>query len=149
MRVLPILKSGAGQGPAPDSNGIPPKKTFDALSPEFYQEEGGVFRVTQAILAKLAQSAKENGTRPLMLTLGGGNEFENGKMKPTHMLPHQQLSRVALSSGFADTLAISPILGTYTGKEKLFFPVDGHTTAAAVKFVGPAVAEFIASNNNR
>ncbi len=79
-----------------------------------------------------------------MLTLGGKDQFENGKMKPTHMLPHKQLIHATLNLGFSAAVALSPILATYEGKENLFFLEDHHWTAAATKFVGPVVAEVIA-----
>ena len=142
--ILPVVKSGAAENPKTDSGATEQNKVFDALSPEFYKENGGAFEITKAILTRLAQAAKEHGAQSIMLTLGSGmSEFENGKMKPASMLPHEQLIHAALSLGFSDALALSPFLAVYKGKENLFFPVDRHWTAVATTFVAPAVADLI------
>jgi hypothetical protein len=59
------------------------------------------------------------------------------------MLPHEQLVAAGLRVGFSDALALPPILAGYRGNENLFFPKDGHWTAAATRFVAPPVADVI------
>jgi lysophospholipase L1-like esterase len=141
VRVLPVLTSGHVQNSTDDAG---PRQAFDEMSPEFYNQKGGSFEITTAILAQLAKIAKENGARPVLLTLGGAYELENGKIKSAAMLPHERLRRAAAEAGFSRALALPPLLAEYRGKEPLFFPVDTHWTGAATAFVAPAVAEAIA-----
>jgi hypothetical protein len=143
VRVLPVLKSGIRQNPKHDSVPAQQGVNIDEFSPEFYEQRGGPFEITTAILATLANAAKENGALPVMLTLGGMDDFENGKVKPNRMLPHEKLIQVARKARFADAIALTPILARYTGKASLFFPQDRHWTAAATRFVAPAVAGAI------
>lgn len=141
VRVLPVLTSGHAQNSTDDAG---PRQAFDEMSPDFYNQKGGSFEITTAILAQLAKIAKENGARSVLLTLGGAYEFDNGKIKPAAMLPHERLRRAAAQAGFFRALALPPLLAEYRGKDPLFFPVDTHWTAAATKFLAPAVAEVIA-----
>jgi hypothetical protein len=143
MRVLPVLRSGLAQNPNGDSNPTEAKKIIDELSPEFYRMKGGRFEITTAILARLAKTATEHGARSILLTLGGKNEFENGKLILARMLPHEQLIGAAPGLGFSDAIALPPLLAEYKDKENLFFPEDKHWTAAATEFVAQAVADVI------
>jgi hypothetical protein len=138
MRVLPTVTSGGNSkseltGRSSEPN--PQPDQHDEFSPEFYLEERGAFRVTTALLARLAELCKTNGARCVLLTLGG--------LSPNEMLPHEQLIAAGFRVGFSDALALPPILASYRGNENLFFPKDGHWTAVATNFVAPAVAEAI------
>jgi hypothetical protein len=118
------------------------KKMLDESSPEFYTQKNGPFAITTALLARMASVASEHGARTILLTLGGG--VDNGELTARHMLPHEQLINAAMRSGFSDGVALSTILTSYQGTDLLFFPQDGHWTAAATRFVAPKVADLLA-----
>jgi hypothetical protein len=137
MRIFPTVTAGGSReltGRSSQPNPQPVK--YDELSPEFYQEEQGAFQLTTALLARLIEVCNTIGAKSILLTLGGG-------LAPSEMLPHEQLITAGRRTGFSDTLALPPILTSYRGNENLFFPKDGHWTAAATNFVAPAVADAI------
>jgi hypothetical protein len=148
VRVLPVLTSGVFHN---SSNGVNPAQPTGAVDelqpefqPEFYKAKGGPFEVTTAILAELARTAKQDGARAVLLTLGGAYEFRDSELIPGARGFHQELSRAAIEAGFSRTLALSPLLTGYKGKENLFFPKDTHWTGTATRFIAPAVAKIIA-----
>jgi acetyltransferase AlgX (SGNH hydrolase-like protein) len=136
MRVLPILNSG-GQSEREPVREINQQTKVNESSPEFYEEQRGPFRVTVALLNRLAEAAKENDAKVILLTLEGGSSSNL-------YLPHEQLITAALNTGFSDALALPPVLATYQGQETLYFPQDKHWTSAATRFVAPKVADVIA-----
>jgi SGNH hydrolase-like domain, acetyltransferase AlgX len=149
MRVLPVLKIGAAQkSEDPSTQKIDQTSPVDELSPEYYRDERGPFRVTVALLSRLASVAQKHGIRTVLLTLGSPRDFEGGKVVPVRMLPHEQLVTASLQVGFTDAIALAPVLATYTGKEDLFFREDRHWTSAATRFVAPAIADTIIRSLN-
>ena len=149
MRVLPVLEIGtAPKSEDPSTQRIHQTSPVDELSPEFYQDERGPFRVTVALLSRLACVAQKHGIRTVLLTLGAEEDLEGGRVSHARMLPHEQLVTASLEIGFADAIALAPILTTYQGNERLFFHEDRHWTAAATRFVAPVVADTIIRSLN-
>jgi hypothetical protein len=149
MRLLPVLTSGAAQNSPNAAHPAEPAAADDGLTAEFYTSEfyrakDGAFAVTTALLAELAGSARETGARSILLTIAGNNEIRDGQVAPRALLPHERLSRAALGVGFSRAVALPSLLAQYRGGEKLFFPQDGHWTAAGTRFVAPAVTEAVA-----
>lgn len=148
VRLLPVLTSGSlpnaenqAQPAQPQEASIPPE-----FQPQFYDAKGGPFAVTKAILAEMARTAQSVGARSILLTLGGAYEFQNGRLKPEAMVFHSRSGQAARDVGFSGTLPLSPLLAGYRGQELLFFPVDTHWTAAATRYVAPAVAQLVADS---
>jgi len=153
MRVLPTVSAGGGPQSELTAAAAHPKASAhpnqesaktDPYSPEFYQEERGAFRITTELLARLVDACKQNGTRCVLLTLGGtSDETKAGTLSAREMLPHEQLAAAGRRLGFSEVLIMPAILAQYSGHENLFFPKDHHWTATATRFVAPAVADAI------
>lgn len=113
------------------------------LFPPFYRTKRGPFAVTTALLAKLAEAARADGTRLVLLTVGpadGAGLYVASDL----ILPHERLMDAALRMGFAAALPLSPTLWKADDRKKLFFPNDGHWTPAATRLLAPPVADVIA-----
>jgi hypothetical protein len=143
VRVLPVLRSGVGPPSKNVSQGGTQEAKIDEFSPAFYEQKGGPFEVTTALMAKFADVSKESRAQLLLLTLGGERESLAGKVTSDLSLPHQQLIKAALRAGFSEALALSPILATARNGDVLFFPKDGHWTGVATRLVAPTVADVI------
>jgi hypothetical protein len=76
--------------------------------------------------------------------LGGKHEIEDGHVAERSMLPHDRLRTIALRVGFAETLALPPVLAACPTHERLFFEKDQHWTSAGTRCAAPAVARLIA-----
>jgi hypothetical protein len=140
--VMPVANAGSDQRGAHDVQPVPHESY---LSPAFYADERGAFAVTSALLTRLAGTAMEHGARSLLLTLGGDNEIDNGRLAAGAMIPHAHLARTAIGGGFSDAMALPPLLAECQSNQPLFFADDGHWTAAGTRCVAPAVAAAIAA----
>jgi hypothetical protein len=102
------------------------------------------FHVTTVLLSQLAKTARTHGARSILLTLAARDAIESGRVTTTAASLEERLARAARASGFAEIVALSPLLATDRAIKPLFFPKDGHWTAAATELVAPAVAEAVA-----
>jgi hypothetical protein len=102
------------------------------------------FEVTAALVSTLANTATVHGARTVLLTMGSGTQPCDGLSTPEARAVLERLTRVALAAGFSEALALSPLLRRHGGADALFFPEDGHWTAAGTRLVAPAVADAIA-----
>jgi hypothetical protein len=150
VRVLPVVAAGMAPAVNADSDQegavhVQAMGSDPYLAPEFYADKRGAAAVTTALLKNLAATAREHGASSLLLTLGGSHEIADGHVVPGSMTPHAHLARAALESGFANVVALPPLLAGCQTTEALFYPEDGHWTAAATKCVAPMVSAEIAS----
>ena len=136
LKALPVLKAGVQATHNTSAENRLSNRNFQELA--FYDDPRGHFAVTRALLEKLSKSVNGIGANSVLLTLGGG-------VPPNAEFLAQQLGQAAQQVGFVDGISLDEILENYKGKQKLFFPKDGHWTATATEFVAPTVATHIMS----
>jgi hypothetical protein len=147
MRLLPVInlrkeitsENGELRKVSQDS------KLRDESEEQDHLEKQRPFAVTVALLNDLIGIAKKNGSKSILLTLGGREELTGKESRPKSELVQRDLSTAALQAGFADAIALTQLLREYQGNEPLYFPADGHWTSSATRFLAPRLAQRIAS----
>jgi len=115
----------------------------EAEKPHYPKQDS--FKVTQALMSQIQNTAKANGSRFLLLTFP-----DMGNIDPVFTAQLPALAKQGQSEGF-DVLELSQPFRDYKGNEQLFYQVHfasgGHKVAAQVlsKYVEKLISEQIQS----